>query len=619
MCAGRRCRPVLLRVRKEVQVAVKRRKNRPDEADELLREYGDLRAEGLYGQLAAASSRRFWWYTGELEVAAGLWLIAVGLIFAAYPVDGISSVAGWILLLVSLSIPIVVPMLLRDVLVLSRGLCLSAPPRPAANRVLSAATLVAYAAVCAAAFLRVSSTTPVLVVCTVLGVLCLLVYMRWGCMRHYLVSALVVAGGPFAYQLGLAMRTAGMLGHREALIVGALGQVSISALAVATIVFGALVLVGGLRALVRSVSVRARTVAESDEPQRLIANLSSSDAEMRFLTVVYLNKHPQPTAVVQLVRATSDSSVAIAQTAKSALCKVWGPSADERYAARVNRTALRSKQPVEYTYDEWKFLKGVRAEAQSGAREQRDAVRRELVRQAPLDRSLHAQLAKLCASSQQNRSLAACSARMLASLGDPYASAMAGVLLYRSDGDRAMARSLCEGFAGADGAVAPFLARLLVDKRAWMRRCVADAACQLMAELEQGDAAARNQALDVFEAPTFELLASESSVNRVLGLRMGVAYGERAADTMDRMCSDKSAAVRSQALLGLARTAPLRAERQVFSALADKRAVVRLAALQCIDELQLARALPQVEPLVNDASDEVKALANELLLVSRDW
>ena len=100
-----------------MQAAVKKsRKRVPSEADELLREYGDLRAEGLYGQLASASSRRFWWHTGEAEVALGLWIAAVGVIFAAYPVDGISSVAGWVLLLVSLSIPIVVPMLLRDVL-----------------------------------------------------------------------------------------------------------------------------------------------------------------------------------------------------------------------------------------------------------------------------------------------------------------------------------------------------------------------------------------------------------------------------------------------------------------------------------------------------------------------
>ena len=89
--------------------------------------------------------------------------------------------------------------------------------------------------------------------------------------------------------------------------------------------------------------MRARTVDEPDEPQRLIANLSSADPHLRFLTVVYLERNPQPASVVQLVRATFDESTAIAQTAKSALCKVWGPSADERYAARVNRTALRNK------------------------------------------------------------------------------------------------------------------------------------------------------------------------------------------------------------------------------------------------------------------------------------
>ena len=205
---------------------------------------------------------------------------------------------------------------------------------------------------------------------------------------------------------------------------------------------------------------------------------------------------------------------------------------------------------------------------------------------------------------------------MLASLGDPYASALSGVLLYKSDGDRAVANAVCAGFAGADARVAPFVARLLADKRAWVRTGLTQAACQLLAG---AGADKRDQLLDAFEAPTLALLGSSSSVDRVLGLRLGEAYGQRAAATMQRMCSDKSAAVRAQALIGLARTAPDRAERQVFSALADKRAVVRSAALLCIDELQLARAIPQVEPLVNDTSDQVKALANELLLVSRDW
>lgn len=582
--------------------------------------YENLRAESLYGQLASSSCRRFWWYTGDFEITTGTWLVAVGLILSAFPIDSLSSVAGWLLLGLSLAIPVMLPTALRNGVIMPRGLCISAPPRPRASRALVLLAGALYVAMGVLAFRRGDPFALPTMASAALALMALIAYGRSGCPRHFVLGALFAAVVPVLYrQLTLAVAARVHTGQRATGILAFLGMGSTLPLALTVMTVGTFVLVSGAVRFGRTVRERAVARVDKAEAQRLVIGLAAPDQRVRFLTAAYLCENPAPVTVVRLVYGAFDKNLAIAETMRLALVRVWGPSAQRKLDWYLGQTSLKGKRAVEYTAEEWHLRRDAVARFTQEERDAFDEVAREVRRQAPRGDDLYLRLAELSAGGEDE--LFQTLAYLMGFTREQAAYQWLARTIVESAGKPKRAHQAALGFAGADEAAVPYLTTLLADERGWVRTCALQATNALLETLERtdGQSFGARRCRELLHDPAFCLAGHPSSLTRAYALDVLGAYGLEAAPVLAQRCRDRSALVRSRALLALARVDEYRAGQYVFEALADEHAVVREAAVRCAEDLHLIRAMNRVVPLVNDPSEAVSSLANEFILLSQSW
>ncbi len=583
----------------------------------------DLQAESSYGQLVASSCRRFWWLTGDLEITLGLWAIVVGIVCMAFPIDSVSSVLGWLLLGASLVVLVVVPIALRSRVVLPSGVCLSARPRQAPLSGLLTASALLYGGVAIYAMHYVTTYQPTIVVASCAALAATGAYALSGCTRHFLLAAWLQVMIPFVFEKATAFVASGVFGaqaiYGSSGIVGILGLGEALPFALSIISVGVAVLLCGVVAFTSGLIGRVVARAEKDEAIRLIGLLAGDDGQMRFLSVVYLVRNPEPATVIQLLRTSDDENIAIARTARLALTQVWGPTADEMLDWYLGRSNLRGKTPIEFTTGEWHLIDQERRRFEKNEDDRRHAVVQAFITQSADAPALSERLIGLTNLAGSERPIACAAAELLGSTRQASAYRRLVELIVTSDGDREMARAATNGFTGANSEAVSHLLPLYGDRREWVRVCGIDALLGLIETLSGFDSREVAHARELARTEVFSLVADSHAVTRGLSQRLLEGYGADAVPVLERNCHDAAPLVRAQALITLTHVDETVAAPFVYDALIDPRAHVRGAAIYCAEELRLFRAVDRVAVLVNDPSAAVAALANQYLLMMQDW
>lgn len=579
--------------------------------------YDRLREESEYGQLASASCRRYWWLTGDFEMAIGAWLVVAALIFTSFPVDGVSSVVGWLLLAVSLSVPVIIPIALRNSVVLPLGLAISAPPRMRPSRGLLAAGFALYGAIGVLSVLRHQAFWVAVLVASCAAVVALLAYARSGCTRHFVLAALLQLLIPLTFE-GL-VPLLGTKGAGAAPVFGLFCLGPTLPFALTMLLVGGVVLAGGIWAFVHAVRERLAAMRDSEEDHRLVVGLAAADPLMRFMTASYLCRHPNPVTVVRLIYGADDDNLAIAATMRLALVSIWGPSAEEQLKRYLSQTSLRGKRAVELTAEEWHLRRDAQARFESEEVERFDAIGAELRRQSGRLDDVVERLEALADTDDQQ--LFASVVRLMGQTHERRAYEWLVGQLSACDGDRARAQVLVAGFYGAGEGALPCVERCLGDSRTWLVVCAAHACAGVLRFLGRspGASTASRRCEGELHPWAFALARDAHSLVRASSCELLASYGTEAAPLLTSLAGDRSALVRAYALRALSRADEYTAGGYVFAALGDSRSIVREAAVRCAEELHLTSAMNRVVVLVNDPSEAVSSLANEFILMSQSW
>jgi len=557
---------------------------------------------------------RQWWYTAIPEVALGAWCVAAGLILIFAHTGEAVSLPGWILLAISLALPIALVRILDISLVIPGGICIDQPQRTSAQRALVATAFVTFL-ILAAYDAAVIRSVPMGIG---LGCACGLTAAYAYCDRARLLVEAAAVVIPFTFVVQLA---------------GLLSLSGSRAYGLMLLIVGLIMLCAALPALVRAFELDDERFYDLEDtrfpdpsdwytPQQLRHALEVGDTDHRLLTLLFLEIHSQPELLPALIGFAHDDDPVLARQARRALSVIWGPDPDDLIRGEIERNLDgRAGRTHVFTAEQLRELDRRRIAAERRSLKQERRVEEVLGGEVAHDQTALSNLLELAGDdtlvADDDREARIVAAELLGSTHDHRAYATLVQLIL--GGDRFLKEAAAEGFRGAAPEAAIHLRPLFADAREWVRVNAVNAALGLLDALDERGLPDASVARDLLRDDVFGLARHPSPVTRAMSLELLSAYGAEAVPDLEDLCTDRYAFVRGEALRALALTDAAAALPHVSAGLRDPRAYVRLTALNCTGYLRERAMLPVVDELLHDSDAQVALLARRVLLVAKTW
>lgn len=574
------------------------------QTEEHVRERGYSRAIGL-------ACLRQWWYTGACEVAVGLWAIVAGVIFLICHDGGALTLLGALLLLVAVVVPFRVLHLLDDSFIIPSGICIVRPERTSASVVLVVGTSVIFVFLAVYDVLVVRSAT--LALGLVLSSALAVAFVRSDRTRYLVMAGLVLVPFVFAPQMATLL---------------SLGESRSCGLA--AVLAGLVLLSGGLHTLVGTFSAGGDDNDEFDDDggdegwfslQQIQAALTSDDRDLRLLAVLFLSDDIESEALPEIIRLTRDPDVVVAHAACHALAGVWGPDPEDIIRWKIERR-FRNRESVRLVSTEQiEALNRERLMVERRSLQHERHIEQALGSLVATDKAVLDDLIALASSlpldGYDGGEARVVAAELLGATRDH--RAYATLIHLMLTGERSIRTAAAEGFRGASPAAAVHLRPLLADSREWVRVNAVNAALNLVTSLQDRNPQEEVQAKGILQDDVIALVGHPSPVTRATSLELLAQYAPEVTGDIERMCDDRFAFVRGEAIRALTLSDATSAPSHVLVALNDSHAFVRMTALNCVGYLRQAEALPKVTALVGDPDEQVASLARRVLFVSKTW
>lgn len=554
------------------------------------------------------------WYTAVPEIAVGAWMALVGLIFLLCHDGGSITLLGLILLIVSCAVPVWVERLLDFTFVVPAGVCV---PRPSRERAPMALALVAFSTfVLLALYDAVVAHSMTLGAGLVVSLLLTAAFAAYGSQRLLVCAAVCLVPFALASQLEVLFKLQGIQTYGLALLIA-----------------GAVLFVVGIRVFMGALTVDDSQVDPStgtipDDGSwysvgQLQAALCSPDPDIRLLCALFLEEYACPEVLPNLIRLTGDTSPLVAQAARRALSAIWGPDPEDLIRWEIEHGIKTSNGKGQYiSMEHLEELNRERLAIERRSKMHERHVEQVLATQVATDDTLLDGLIGLASAPGAGDDQTAAETRIVAAelLGSTKAHRAYAVLVQLMlSGDRELRSAAAEGFKGASIEAVVHLEPLFGDPREWVRIEAVNAGINLMNSLDETDEHGASVARTMLHDEVFALAHHPSPVTRANSLELLAQYGQQSIAELEHLCGDTFALVRGEAVRALALTDAVAAHPHVMAALRDKRAFVRMTALNCVGYLKEGDALPQVQLMLTDADARVAALARRVLFVSKTW